>query len=67
MVPAAWAGAVASMMVALVTVKVVASTEPNQTAVAPVKSVPVISTAVPPAVVPVLTSRLVMTGSGAAV
>ncbi len=45
-VPAVPAGAVAVMLVALLTVKLVAAVEPNLTAVAPVKLVPVIVTVV---------------------
>lgn len=51
-VPAEPAGAVAVIDVALLTVKLVAGVEPNSTAVAPVKLVPVIATEVPPAVEP---------------
>ena len=51
-VPAAPAGAVAVMEVALLTVKVEAAVVPNFTAVAPVKLVPVIVTEVPPVVGP---------------
>jgi len=48
-VPKLPAGAVAVIVVALVTVKVVADVAPNLTAVVPVKPVPVIVTDVPPA------------------
>jgi uncharacterized membrane protein len=51
-VPAENAGEVAVICVALLTVKLVAPTPPNLTAVAPVKSVPVMMTLVEPAVVP---------------
>ena len=51
-VPAAPAGAVAVMEVALLTVKVVAAVAPKATAVAPVKLVPVMVTEVPPAAGP---------------
>jgi hypothetical protein len=51
-VPAAPAGAVAVIEVALTTVKVEAAVAPNFTAVAPVKLVPVMVTEVPPVVVP---------------
>jgi hypothetical protein len=47
-VPAACAGEVAVMEVALLTVNVVAAVAPKLTAVAPVKPVPVIVTEVPP-------------------
>jgi hypothetical protein len=50
------------MEVAEFTVKELAATEPNLTAVAPVKFVPVITTEVPPAVVPVLVPKLVTVG-----
>ena len=53
-VPAAPAGAVAVIEVALLTVKVVAAVAPNLTPVAPVKLVPVMVTEVPPAVGPEL-------------
>src|SRR5437764_823305 len=49
MVPAAWAGAVAVIEVAEVTVNVVAATPPKDTTLAPVKLVPVMVTTVPPA------------------
>ncbi len=51
-VPADPEGVVAVICVALSTVKEAASVEPNLTAVAPVKLVPVITTEVPPAVGP---------------
>ena len=51
-VPAAWAGVVAVIEVALTTAKPVAATPPTVTDVAPVKFVPVMVTAVPPAVGP---------------
>src|ERR1700744_2733489 len=50
--PAACAGVVAVMEVALVTVTDVAAVPPNVTAVAPVKFVPVMVTVVPPAIGP---------------
>ena len=50
--PAACAGAVAVIDVALFTVKVVAVVPPKETAVAPVRFVPVIVTLVPPAMGP---------------
>ena len=52
--PAAWAGVVAVMVVALTTVTPVAAVPPMVTAVAPVKPVPVMVTEVPPVVGPVL-------------
>ena len=48
-VPADSAGAVAVMLVAPLIVKLVAAVDPNLTAVAPVRLVPVIVTLVPPA------------------
>ena len=51
-VPAVPAGAVAVMLVALLTVKLVGGRRAEVTAVAPVKFVPVIVTVVPPAVGP---------------
>src|ERR1700733_2370043 len=51
-VPAAAAGEVAVIVVALLTLKAVALVEPNCTAVAPVRFVPVIVTVVPPAAGP---------------
>jgi hypothetical protein len=42
------------MDVAELTVKLLAATEPNITAVAPLKSVPVMLTEVPPAVLPLV-------------
>ena len=53
-VPVAPGGAVAVMLVALLTVKFVALVAPNLTAVAPVRLVPVIVTVVPPVAGPVL-------------
>ena len=52
-VPVAPAGAVAVMLVALLTVNVGALVAPNLTAVAPVRLVPVIVTVVPPVAGPV--------------
>ena len=50
--PAACAGVIAVMVVALTTTTLVAAVPPNVTAVAPVKLVPVMVTLVPPAVGP---------------
>ena len=62
------AGLTAVMDVGLLTVKLVAAVLPNDTAVAPVKPVPVIATVVPPASGPPAGLRPVMTGNaGAAV
>ena len=46
------------------TVKLVAATAPNMTAVAPVKYLPVIVTVLPPTVEPVAGSRPVISGTG---
>ena len=62
-VPAAPAGDVAVIWVALLIVKPVAAVAPNATAVAPVRLVPVIVTDVPPAVVPTVGERDVTVGS----
>ena len=64
-VPAERAGEVAVMLVAELTVKFVAAVPPKETAVAPVKPVPVSVTAVPPAVGPVVGLRPVTAGTGA--
>jgi hypothetical protein len=64
-VPAAAAGAVAVMEVALLTVKAVAFLVPNSTAVAPVKLVPVMVTLVPPASGPAVGATLVTVGVAA--
>lgn len=52
--PAACAGVVAVMEVALLTVKLVAAVPPNVTADAPMKFVPVIVTVVPPVISPLV-------------
>jgi hypothetical protein len=62
-VPAGSAGATAVICVALSTVKLEASVEPNFTAVAFVKSVPVIVTLVPPPVGPELGLTFVTVGA----
>src|SRR6478735_5284050 len=62
-VPAAWAGDVAVIDVALLTVNVVAAVAPKLTAVAPVNPVPVMVTDVPPAVGPELGLTLVTVGA----
>ena len=51
--PAAWAGVVAVIVVALLTVNELAAVPPKLTAVVPVRLVPVRVTVVPPAVLPV--------------
>ena len=65
--PAAWAGAVAVIEVALFTAKLVAAVEPKLTAVAPLKPEPVpepvIVTEVPPVVVPVAGEMFETTGA----
>ena len=63
MVPATWAGAVAVICVALLTVNEVAAVPPKDTAVAPVKPVPVIITGVPPVIDPEVGETLVTTGA----
>src|SRR5579863_33707 len=63
-VDAPWAGEVAVMDPALLTVKLVAATLPNFTALAPVKLVPVMVTMVPPAVEPEAGLRPVTVGGG---
>ena len=52
------------MVVGLTTVKLVAGTPPNVTAVAPVRLVPVIVTRVPPRVVPLVGPSDVTVGAG---
>ena len=63
--PAAWAGVVAVMVVELTTVKLEAATPPMLTAVAPVKSVPVMVMLVPPAAEPLVGEILVTVGAAA--
>ena len=63
--PAAWAGVTAVMVVELTTLKLEAATPPMVTAVAPVKSVPVMVRVLPPAAEPVTGEILVMVGAGA--
>ena len=63
--PAAWAGVVAVIDVALFTVTPVAAAPPIVTPVAPVKSLPVMVTGVPPAVMPALGEIAVTVGLGA--
>jgi hypothetical protein len=65
-VPAAWAGAVAVMAASDCTVKLVAAVVPNDTPEAPVKLLPVIVTAVPPAALPEFGVIAVTAGAGAA-
>ena len=62
-VPAVSAGAVAVMLVALLTVKLVAAVEPNLTAVAPVRLVPVIVTVFAPASGPAAGATCVTPGA----
>ena len=61
-VPADCAGSTAVMLVALLTVKVVAVVDPKLTAVAPVRLVPVIVTGVPPPVGPAVGATCVTVG-----
>ena len=63
-VPAAPAGAVAVIDVAVTTVKAVAAVAPNLTVVAPVNPVPVRVTTVPPVMGPLAGLMLVMVGAG---
>ena len=58
------AGAVTVIEVALVTEKLATTVDPNLTAVAPVKSVPVRVTGVPPEAGPVAGDRAVTVGAG---
>ena len=62
--PAAWAGTTATIVLASTTVKLVAGTPPNVTAVAPVRLVPVMVTVVPPRVVPLVGPIDVTVGAG---
>src|SRR6478735_9103093 len=62
-VPALWAGEVAVIDVALLTVNEAAAVAPKLTAVAPVNPVPVIVTDVPPAVGPLVGLTLVTVGA----
>ena len=64
-VPATPEGLVAVIWVALTTVTAVAALAPKLTAVAPVKSVPVIVTGVPPTVEPLVGETLVTAGARA--
>lgn len=60
--PTAWAGVVAVMLVLLTTTTFVAAVPPNVTVAPVAKLVPVMVTAVPPAVVPLLGETLVTVG-----
>ena len=66
-VPVAWAGATALMVVALTTVTLVAATVPNLTDVTeipgPLKLVPVMVTVVPPTVAPVVGVKAATVGA----
>ncbi len=64
-VPAAWAGAVAVILMSLFTVNDVAAVPPKLTAVAPVNPEPLIVTIVPPPVEPVVGETLVIAGPAA--
>ena len=64
-VPAAWAGVVAITAVALTIVTWVAAAPPKDTAVAPVRAVPVIVMLVPPAIGPAVDEMPVMVGTAA--
>ena len=61
--PADPAGATASIVVLLMTLKLFAGIVPNLTAMAPVKLLPVIVTGVPPAAGPEVGFTTLMTGS----
>src|SRR5438067_1949799 len=63
-VPMGWAGAIAVIVVAELTTKLVAGVPPKDTAVAPVKFAPVMITDVPPAGVPELGLTDVTVGVG---
>ena len=62
-VPAAWAGAVAVIWVALLTVTPLAAVPPKVTAVAPDRLVPVMVTVAPPAVGPAVGEMEVTVGA----
>ena len=66
-VPAASAGATAVICVAEFTIKLVAGMPPKETALAPLKLLPVMVTEVPPAAGPRLVLSDVTTGGGAKV
>ena len=66
-VAAAWAGETAVMDVLELTTQLTAGTLPKFTAVVPVRSVPVMVTEVPPAVLPLLVPSEVTVGAEAAV
>ena len=65
-VPALLAGVVAVMLVELTTTTLVAAVPPMVTAVAPVKSVPVMVMLVPPATEPLVGEILVTVGAATA-
>ena len=64
--PAAWAGAVAVIVLALTTETPVAACPPNLTRVAPIRFVPEMVTAVPPIVGPEAGAMLVNVGASIA-
>jgi hypothetical protein len=64
--PAACDGVVAVICVSLLTVKLAALSVPKRTSCAPVNPEPVMTTVVPPAVLPVVVPRLLMLGALAA-
>ena len=64
-IPAITAGAIAVIVVALTTTNEVAAVTPKDTAVAPVRAVPVIVMLVPPAIGPAAGERLVTVGAAA--
>ena len=61
--PAAWAGVVPVIVVLFTTVTLVAAVPPNVTVAPAAKFVPVIVTAVPPAVVPLFGETLLTVGT----
>jgi hypothetical protein len=63
--PAAWAGEVTVIEESELTVKPAAPVVPKQTALAPVKPVPVMVTTVPPAVLPEVGLIVLTTGAAA--
>ena len=65
-VPAAWAGVVVVMVVESTTEKPITAVPSMVTAVAPVKSAPVMVILVPPAVVPLLGEILITVGAAGA-
>jgi hypothetical protein len=65
-VPLAWGGSVAEITVSESTVNALAELAPKETALAPVKPLPLMLTTVPPPVLPVVGLRAVTAGAAAA-